>query len=53
MGYKKVFNDFKSKYEGNWDFELFLVKTGQHLVKKGPKSQSWEFSSDKKNMTCF
>jgi hypothetical protein len=44
---------FKSKYERNWDFELILDKTGQNLVKKGTKSQISEFSSDKKNMTCF
>ena len=45
---KEVSNHFRSKHERNCDFELFLAKTGQILVKKGPKSQIWEFSPGKK-----
>ena len=35
------------------DFELFWVKTGQNLFKKGPKNQICEFSSDKKILHFF
>ena len=52
-GIKRFPMILRSKYERNWNFELILDKTGQNLFKKGTKCQISEFSSDKKNMTCF